>query len=119
MQCERKLKLCHAAALVLSGWVLLQPPPVKDASPDVNVTAPFSQWSPWPSPHTTYASQQDCENLRRKDCQRWLAQDLPLSGLPAQAILRNAISLCTSVCLSSDDPRLRPAPHKDDLPGKK
>lgn len=30
MQCERKLKLCHATALVLSGWLLMTPTPVKD-----------------------------------------------------------------------------------------
>ena len=49
MQRERKMKLCHATALLLSAWVLMTPPPVKDP-PVVDVTAPYSQWRQWNIP---------------------------------------------------------------------
>ena len=115
MQRERKMKLRHAAAMLLSAWLLMTPPPVKD-TPVVDVTAPFSRWSSWPTPHTTYNTKHDCEESRRKQCQSWLAgsgvpQASGLRGVPyqwpQQAILMTAVSICTSVCLSSDDPRLK------------
>lgn len=107
MQRARKMKLRHAAAMVLTGWLLMTPPPMKDAFPVFDVTAPLSQWNAWSGGNADYyASKRECEDSRRQQCSTWLFHDSPV-GWGYQCIRAAGVAVCASVCLPSDDPRLK------------
>lgn len=86
------MKLRHAAALALVGWLMLIPPTSRDY-PMGNVDAPLTQWVRRP---TTYRNKEECEHV-----------------LDRQTRLRNARNRQLEVrfrrqwqCVAADDPRL-------------
>lgn len=86
------MKLRHAAALAVVGWLMLIPPTSRDY-PMGNVDAPLTEWVRRP---TTYRNKEECEHV-----------------LDRQTRLRNARNRQLEVrfrrqwqCVASDDPRL-------------
>lgn len=96
----------HAVGIALVGWYLMVPPPTNPsvAPSAVDVTAPFSKWSRWVP--KAYASKSDCEKTRMSECENWLTQNVDIHW-PVQSILGGAAQVCASVCVSTDDPRLK------------
>lgn len=119
MRYEHCAKLRQMLAVIVGGWLLMTPPLVKGTFV-VDVTAPFSQWKQWNIPFKTYASKRDCEEMRNKVlCPDYLAGNDSLTppgcllcvpnDQPVSSGMTAAREICTSVCLSSDDPRLKKA----------
>jgi hypothetical protein len=93
----------HAATLALVGWILIVPPSTlpSDSEPlgGFDANAPISKWEI----DTTYDSLAACQAFQRKQLAigaDWLKNPNPLVNGAAKAWQH-------SVCISSDDPRLK------------
>ena len=95
-----RLKLRHAAVLALVGWYLMAPPPHSD------INLPLNQWMIWNS----YDSAKECENQRRKNLDEAtaLAKHESSDSQTMDNDTERIIGIIQSVCVSSDDPRLKP-----------
>jgi hypothetical protein len=110
------MKPCHAAALALVGWYIIQPPV---AGPQrVDTTAPISRWyfynerkAPDPKgekltqPYAlVFGSEEECKAkvIHRQEFLKELAKVLGRDVTLNLALWNNAI------CISADDPRLKP-----------
>ena len=84
----------HAAALALVGWYFIYPP-----RPDV-LSAPLTQWQRGNT--VPFKSQQECDAFRGAAHKINRADPSPEHQAKAEEALR------TGICVSSDDPRLKP-----------
>src|SRR5712691_418853 len=86
---RKNVKFRCGAAILLSGWYLMIPPKFypRSALSPVDVKAPPEKWQKWhPRP---YASEDECEAARKRDCGDWLTQHVPFHW-PVQSILGTA-----------------------------
>jgi hypothetical protein len=95
------MKPSHAAALVLTGWYLMVPPPLLHGSPPVDIEAPLSKWRLF-SMHESAA-----------ECEQGLVAFYKLAKKELRANPANEgdriqyYQLESSQCVASDDQRLK------------
>jgi hypothetical protein len=87
----------HAAALALVGWYLLAPPlgPNKEA----RSAAPLKEWANFGS----YDTAKECTDDRANQVQFWMSD----AAKNSQYKRGTLAELAHSVCIASDDPRLK------------
>jgi hypothetical protein len=95
------MKMRHAAALALVGWYLMIPPVVCEKRKcNAELNAPFSQWR---RSKKSLGSESDCEEARPRVR---AAVDTAVKDVSAR--LEYDKALASGLCVSSDDPRLKP-----------
>ena len=94
--------LRRAAGLgLLAVWYLLTPPfAASDPAGTLNINAPLSQWMRSDSTDTAAGCDEQRNNMLRM---------YETSDITSVAIQFNVLLYHESVCVSSEDPRLRPA----------
>ncbi len=88
------MRLCHAGALALVGWYLLQPP--LSSPGKLDTSAPLSKWNQ----SKAYDSAAKCEDERLAVLNSYIAHP---KAKDADWFTRLSYS---SRCVASDDPRL-------------
>ena len=109
------MKVRHAAALALVGWYLMAPPVFPPVDPEasqwdsyggvVYLKAPLRFWTI----DGSFDTASDCRVERAKNLQK--AEELkkhPNAVKPGMMGMLIADSYLSSICISSDDPRLKP-----------
>lgn len=94
----------RALSLFAVGWYLLVP---KLSSPDaVNIQAPLSEWRSRGA--FDLAAQCEAERLRVSEKEFVAFRDTPPAAPEWKLAMTNHLQASYSVCIASDDPRLKP-----------
>jgi hypothetical protein len=98
------MNLRHAAALALVGWYLMTPPIIaENGVAKADPTAPLSQWT---HGGRIFHSKGNCETQRKYlDAESHKTPTEPIGSL--QAMNRGLETLTNTLCIRSDDPRLK------------
>jgi len=97
--------LRHAATLALVGWYLMYPPIVtgKDRVDSVNNNAPFSEWE---RGGRIFKSREKCEAFGEREREEAKKPPKQIIG-SLQARRLQFLPLMKTMCVRSDDPRLK------------
>jgi hypothetical protein len=97
------MKLRHAAALALMGWLLMVPPVVPPTR-EVNKSAPLKEWTVI----FEFPNNEGCDSARYKLRKQTLAGQAAQAKGKTPTIDPDAFcALCSAQCVASDDPRLK------------
>jgi hypothetical protein len=100
-----EMSLRHAAALALAGWYFMIPkmvPDPKGGVPYADTTVPLSQWSI----EQSFDTATECEAERDEFAKKW--STMASQAKNARDTGRALVWQVSSVCIATDDPRLKP-----------